>query len=161
MAKDPAFLFYPGDWLGGTMGMSLTQKGAYFHLLMVQFNNGHMTEDMIRHEVGHIWDKIKHKFLKDEDGLWYNKRLKDEKEKRIKYAESRKNNKNGKNQHKKNGHMTYHMENENYNNKNGVNFNEEKTIVFFADGTKQNLGKLQQMEAKTQPASYFQKGITY
>lgn len=39
MAKDPAFLFYPGDWLGGTMGMSLTQKGAYFHLLMVQFNN--------------------------------------------------------------------------------------------------------------------------
>lgn len=22
MAKDPAFLFYPNDWLGGTMGMT-------------------------------------------------------------------------------------------------------------------------------------------
>ena len=27
MAKDPAFLFYPGDWLGGTMGMTLEEKG--------------------------------------------------------------------------------------------------------------------------------------
>jgi hypothetical protein len=22
MGKDPAFLFYPGDWLGGTIGVS-------------------------------------------------------------------------------------------------------------------------------------------
>ncbi|MHA2039809.1 MAG: hypothetical protein ACW98X_25615, partial [Promethearchaeota archaeon] len=42
MAKDPAFLFYPGDWLGGTMLFSRAHKGAYMDLLMAQFNNGHM-----------------------------------------------------------------------------------------------------------------------
>jgi uncharacterized protein YdaU (DUF1376 family) len=38
MAKDPAFLFYPTDWLGGTMGMTFEQKGAYMNFLMLQFN---------------------------------------------------------------------------------------------------------------------------
>ena len=43
MSKDPAFLFYPGDWLGGTMLMTRHHKGAYMDLLMAQYNNGHMT----------------------------------------------------------------------------------------------------------------------
>lgn len=59
MAKDPAFLFYPNDWLGGTMGMTFEEKGAYLELLMLQFNRGHMTTDMINHMVGHLWDKVK------------------------------------------------------------------------------------------------------
>ena len=46
MAKDPAFLFYPNDWLGGTMGMTFEEKGAYMELLMMQFNRGHMTSHM-------------------------------------------------------------------------------------------------------------------
>ena len=44
MGKDPAFLFYPNDWLGGTMGMTFEQKGAYMELLMMQFNQGQFTE---------------------------------------------------------------------------------------------------------------------
>ena len=35
MAKDPAFLFYPGDWIGGTMGMTFEEKGAYMEILMM------------------------------------------------------------------------------------------------------------------------------
>ena len=34
MSKDPAFLFYPNDYLGGTMGMTFEMKGAYIDLLI-------------------------------------------------------------------------------------------------------------------------------
>jgi len=127
MAQDPAFLFYPNDWLGGTMGMSFEEQGAYLSLLLMQFNRGHMTEHMIRHTVGHLWDKIKDKFSVDDNGLYYNKRLKFEHEKRQNYSKSRANNKKGLNQHtKKEGHMTSHMENE--------NINEDETVIVLDRG---------------------------
>lgn len=120
MAKDPAFLFYPGDWLGGTMGMTFEEKGAYMELLMLQFNRGHMTEDMIGQTVGHLWDNLKDKFAKDDEGLYYNIRLQEEKEKRQKYTKSRYNNLSGTNQYSEieenqAGHTTSRMENENEN----------------------------------------------
>jgi len=120
MAKDPAFLFYPNDYIGGTMGMTFEEKGAYMELLMMQFNRGHMTEHMIRQTVGQLWDTIKDKFTKDEQGLYFNTRLEEEKLKRQKFTESRRNNKSGNNQYTKKtkkevGHMTEHMENENEN----------------------------------------------
>lgn len=127
MAKDPAFLFYPNDWIGGTMGMTFEEKGAYMELLMMQFNRGHMTTHMIGQVVGQTWDKIKHKFKADQSGLFYNERLELEIFKRANYSKSRNNNRLGKNQHTKNkettennlGHMTTHMsghmENENIN----------------------------------------------
>jgi len=120
MAKDPAFLFYPNDWIGGTMGMTFEEKGAYMELLMLQFNRGHMTEHMIGLTIGQMFGRIKDKFIQDKEGLWYNDRLELEKNKRKSYVESRYNNKSGLNQHKnkksiKSGHMTIHMENENEN----------------------------------------------
>jgi uncharacterized protein YdaU (DUF1376 family) len=123
MAKDPAFLFYPGDWLGGTIGMTFEQKGAYMELLMMQFTRGHMTEHMIRHVIGQNWDTLKDKFKQDQTGLWYNERLDLEKDRRQNFVLSRKNNIKGENQHtkvhKKTGHktkhMTFHMENEDIN----------------------------------------------
>lgn len=116
MGKDPAFLFYPGDWLGGTMGMTFEEKGAYMELLMLQFNRGHMTKDMIGHTVGQLWGQIQDKFIQDDKGLWFNERLDEEKLKRQNYTLSRKNNKTGNNQHtKEKGHMTSHMENEDVN----------------------------------------------
>lgn len=124
MAKDPAFLFYPSDWISGTLGMTFEEKGAYFELLMTQFNQGHMTSHMIGRMVGQLWSSIQHKFIQDENGLWYNFRLEEEKKKRKAFTESRRNNIKGKNQytekttkkvgHKK-GHMTSHMENVNVN----------------------------------------------
>ena len=75
MAKDPAFLFYPNDWIGGTMGMTFEEKGAYMELLMLQFNRGHMTEHMIGLTIGQMFGRIKDKFIQDKEGLWYNDRL--------------------------------------------------------------------------------------
>jgi hypothetical protein len=142
MAKDPAFLFYPGDWLGGVMGMTFEEKGAYMEILMLQFNRGHMTEHMIRQTIGQLWINIQDKFVKDENGLWYNVRLEIEKKKREEFTKSRRNNVSGKNQYTKNdlkteGHMTKHMENENRNiNKDIIEvkkeiFNFKKSLINF------------------------------
>lgn len=126
MAKDPAFLFYPNDWIGGTMGMTFEEKGAYMELLMMQFNRGHMEGHMIGQVVGQMWDKIKTKFVQDAEGKWYNVRLEEEQIKRKSFTDSRKNNLTGQNQytkkkgHKK-GHMTSHMEDENENVNNNIN----------------------------------------
>ena len=131
MAKDPAFLFYPNDWIGGTMGMTFEEKGAYMELLMAQFNRGHMTKHMIGQiigqNVGQIWDTIKDKFEIDADGNYFNRRLEEEQKKRKAFTESRRNNIKGENQHTKKTeksrsydqtsdvHMSEHMENENIN----------------------------------------------
>jgi len=133
MSKDPAFLFYPNDWIGGTMGMSLEDKGAYMEILMMQFNVGHMTSHMIGQVVGQKWDNIKHKFRMDSEGKFFNERLELEKDKRKKFTKSRHNNISGNNQHKKtnnklghmDGHTTSHMENENENVNEDIN-----TIIF-------------------------------
>lgn len=162
MAKDPAFLFYPNDWLGGTMGMSFAEKGAYMELLMMQFNRGHMTTDMIGHTVGQLWDKIQHKFRLDESGLWFNERLDLEKEKRKLYVKSRNNNMLGKNQHQKkqskeqksDGHMTSHMENENENenisliNKRGIDFD------IFWDLYDKKVGNLDKLKTEWEGLTY-------
>jgi hypothetical protein len=126
--KDPAFLFYPNDYLGGTLGMTFEEKGAYMELLMMQFNRGHMTSHMIGQTVGQIWVNIQDKFKVDPQGLFYNERLEMEQEKRKTFTSSRKNNLLGKNQHTKNdkkvGHMTSHMENENENENRNINKDE-------------------------------------
>ena len=98
MSKDPAFLFYPNDYIGGTMGMTFEEKGAYMELLMLQFNRGHMNIHMIERTIGENWKNIKDKFKQDENGLFYNERLEQEKEKRANFTESRRNNRSGINQ---------------------------------------------------------------
>lgn len=118
--------------------MTFEEKGAYMELLVLQFNRGHMSHHMILHSVGHLWDKIKDKFIQDDAGLWYNVRLDQEKEKRIKYSESRKSNRKGhtKSAEKEqdvsehmNNHMSPHMENENINRNIDVNNIDLKPIL--------------------------------
>ena len=128
MAKDPAFLFYPNDYIGGTMGMTFEQKGAYIELLMLQFNRGHMDSHMINHTVGQLWHVIKSKFTQDENGLWYNQRLDIEKTKRKAFSESRRNNIKGKNQYTQ-GHMTKHMENEDEDVNDIINDNDNEKLM--------------------------------
>lgn len=43
----------------------------------------------------------------------------------------------------------------------GESYEEEKTIVRYTDGTSRKLSKMQQIEAKSMPASYFVKGKNY
>jgi uncharacterized protein YdaU (DUF1376 family) len=150
MAKDPAFLFYPGDYVSGTMGMTFEEKGAYMDLLMLQFNRGHMNTHMIQHTVGHLWEQVKCKFIQDDEGLWYNVRLDFEKDKRKTFTESRRNNIKPKEKPKKepsyethmNTHMDSHMENENeninkdiINNKSKCNFEEALEYISIRLGT--------------------------
>ena len=135
--KDPAFLFYPGDWIAGTMLMTLEERGAYISLLMCQFNNGHMTIDMMERMISHmkfieIWPKIKGKFIEDENGNFYNDRLEFEQIKRRKYVESRGKNrkqvKKDSNEFHMIAHMNNHMENENENINRDINKNKGKHL---------------------------------
>lgn len=83
--QDPAFLFYPNDYLGGTAGMSLLEKGAYMELLVMQFNKGAFTKDQAKKLLnGHfeeVWKVLCEKFT-EVDGKFFNERLQLEKEKR-------------------------------------------------------------------------------
>ena len=95
MAKDPAFLFYPGDWLQGTMGMSFEEQGAYLQLLIYQFNCGKFSKAQAKQVLSicsaSVFDKVLQKF--DTDGTFFWKqRLTDEIDRRKKFSESRRNN---------------------------------------------------------------------
>jgi len=92
MSKDPAFLFYPNDYLGGTMGMTFEQKGAYIDLLIFQFNNHHFTEEQAKQVLNicfaNAWQVLKNKFKKEGE-FYFNERLRTEVDKRKAYTESR------------------------------------------------------------------------
>ena len=114
--KDPAFLFYSSDFLTGTMFMSDTQVGKYIKILCTQHQKGHLSEkDMLK--ICKRYDKdIFEKFVKDEDGKYYNIRLEKEITKRREYSKSRSDNRKNKISFE-NICFSYvkHMENENEN----------------------------------------------
>ena len=128
--KDPAFLFYSNDFLSGTMLMSNEEVGIYIKLLCLQHQQGHLKEeDML--SIG-ATKKVFSKFIKDDDGNYYNERLEYEANKRKSYSESRKNNRKKKETYEKDmlnicNSYEEHMENENENiNKNNIKNNSKK-----------------------------------
>jgi hypothetical protein len=116
MAKDPAFLFYPNDWAGGTIAMTRHQKGCYLDLIIAQFNLGPLSLEEIKtvlgSDFGQVWPTLQKKF-KCENGLYLNERLSFEKERRSNYAESRRKNRKS---------YVQHMENENRNENTNINY---------------------------------------
>jgi uncharacterized protein YdaU (DUF1376 family) len=132
MSKDPAFLFYPNDYLGGTMGMSCEQKGAYIDLLIFQFNNHNFTEAQAKQVLSicfaSVWEVLKNKFKTEGENneFFYNERLRLEIDKRKAFSESRRINalhpKTFK-KTKKNTKKAYakHMGNENENENKDIN----------------------------------------
>lgn len=99
MAKDPAFLFYPGDWLGGTMLFTRHQKGCYIDLLMAQFNSGPLSLEHIKALLGQdqaVWTVLQIKFKLDNNGKFFNEKLATEIEKRKSFVASRGTNRSGK-----------------------------------------------------------------
>lgn len=111
MAKDPAFLFYPGDFNTGTQFFSDEQVGKYMRLLMAQHQHGHLTEKQVIH-ICKSYDKdIMAKFTKDTQGNFFNKRLEDETVRRKKFSESR--SKNRKANQKTSSSYVPHMETKN------------------------------------------------
>lgn len=92
------------------MLFSRAHKGAYMDLLMTQFNFGHLSLDDVKTVLGadfdSMWEsRLSAKFSVDDNGLFFNKRLEDEKNKRIGFTESRR-----KNLDKQDTHMEQHMD---------------------------------------------------
>ena len=117
MAKDPAFLFYTGDFTTGTQFLSDEQVGKYIRLLMAQHQHGRLSEKQVI-IICKIYDnEIMSKFKKDDDGFFYNERLESEVSKRKAFSESRSNNKKGKTKDLFMTSKSYdnHMEDENEN----------------------------------------------
>ena len=96
MANDPAFLFYPSDFLTGTFAMSNEQVGAYIRLLCLQHQQGHMRPKTCGFVLGSMsvsdQQEVLAKFETDGEGNLYNQRLAEEIDKRRKYVGSCKKN---------------------------------------------------------------------
>ena len=92
MAKDPALLFYTSDFLSTTQGLDLKEIGMLIKLLCVQHQTGHLSKKAINLSVGEVSDDVLSFFKIDENGLYYNERLDNEKKRRADYSESRRKN---------------------------------------------------------------------
>jgi uncharacterized protein YdaU (DUF1376 family) len=94
--KDPAFLFYSDNFMSGTMFFSDEQVGKYIRLLCAQHLTGHLLENHMIFICKKYDEEIFKKFVKDEEGKYYNIRLEEEIIKRYNYSKSRSENKLGK-----------------------------------------------------------------
>ena len=92
MSKDPAFLFYSSDFLNGVSDLTMEERGQYITLLCLQHQKGSLSEKTIRLSVGSVSVDVMKKFIKDEEGNYYQERLKEEIQKRANFTESRRNN---------------------------------------------------------------------
>lgn len=92
MAKDPAVLFYTSDFLLGTAFFTDEQTGQYIKLLCHQHQSGHIPKDFMLQILKSNDNPTWGKFITDENGLYFNKRMEEEIQKRKNYSESRKKN---------------------------------------------------------------------
>lgn len=124
MSKDPAVLFYTSDFLAGTSFFTMEQRGQYITLLCQQHQQGSIPENHMIFICGSLDSPVINKFQRDENGNYYNVRMREEAVKRANYCKSRGKNKKGKvkkshisksydNSYE--NHMSVHMENENEN----------------------------------------------
>lgn len=95
--KDPAFLFYPSDFLVGTMLFSYEQKGKYIEILcLMHSKGGYLQVDELKRFLDTNDKKdleVLNKFKKDNNGF-YNQRLLDEIEKRQRHKNKQRENAN-------------------------------------------------------------------
>jgi hypothetical protein len=154
MSKDPAFLFYSSDFLTGTLLMSMEQKGKFITLLCIQHQKGHMIEKDMLQICGTYDEDIFSKFKKDNDGKFYNERLKEEVEKRKAYSESRRNNRKKK-EDMIDTSKTYdeHMENENENE--NKDLNKSKKVSSFQKPTVEQVEEYMKERGMSNYASRF------
>ena len=90
--NDPAVLFYTSDFLTGITSLTNDEIGQYIKLLCIQHQTGHLSEKTIKLSVGIVSEDVLSKFIKDENGLYYNERMDIEINKRNEFVNSRKRN---------------------------------------------------------------------
>ncbi len=125
MSKDPAFLFYSSDFLTGVSDLTMEERGQFITLLCLQHQKGALSEKLMRLQCGGIPNAdVLAKFRIDENGLYYNKRIEEEREKRQAHSDKQRLNaykrwdkdKNKNNKTLYNGNaMAMPLENENEN----------------------------------------------
>lgn len=125
MSKDPAVLLYTSDFLSGTMTMTDEQVGKYIRLLCLQHQKGFLTEKDMTYICRTYDEDVYGKFIQ-EDGKYYNVRMREEAQKRKKYSESRKNNISKRYENKDATTYVEHMENENENTNKDIVLNKSK-----------------------------------
>lgn len=92
MAKDPAILFYTGDFLNGCTCLTMEERGQYITLLCLQHQLGHLSEKTIRLSLGSVSVDVLSKLQKDSAGNYFNERMELEMQKRAQFIDSRKDN---------------------------------------------------------------------
>ena len=112
MSKDPAVLFYPNDFIASTALWSDADAGLYIRLLCYQHINGGIQPEDFEQLCGDN-RRVRAKFVKHEDGLYYNERMLKETNKRYAYIQSRQANgeKGGRPKNHMDNHMDNHMRN--------------------------------------------------
>lgn len=101
MAKDPRFNFYPDNYMGGTLGFTLEQHGAYLQLIILQSKLMQFTADQAvnhiatfyrgnYHGATELWNFLLPKFETNGTHFW-NARLRKEMEKSKKHSELQSN----------------------------------------------------------------------
>ncbi len=131
MAKDPAVLFYYQDFLVGTEFMDDSEVGIYIRLLCHLYDKNELSEKQVLRICSasafeNIPDDVKNKLKRDNNGMYFNQRARDEKEKRLLFTESRRKNALGIKTKKA---SAKHMEDENENENIIVYDNDIKNIV--------------------------------
>jgi hypothetical protein len=134
--------------------MSMEQKGKFITLLCIQHQKGHMIEKDMLQICGTYDEDIFSKFKKDNDGKFYNERLKEEVQKRKAYSESRRNNRKKK-EDMIDTSKTYdeHMENENENE--NKDLNKSKKVASFQKPTLEQVEEYMKERGMSNYASRF------
>ncbi len=92
MGKDPAFLFYPGDFLMGVSDLTMEERGQLITLLSMHHQKGRLSKKSIDVAVPNVSKDVLAKFSIDQKGLYYNKRLEEEADKRRKHCQKQSHN---------------------------------------------------------------------
>jgi hypothetical protein len=85
--KCPSMNFYPESFITGTRRMTDEEVGIYIRALCYQFSEGSIESDEWRE----FPERVKKKFIKTPEG-YKNERLEFEKDRKNRYAESRRKN---------------------------------------------------------------------
>jgi len=116
MAKDPAFLFYPGDYLRDTQTLSSNSQVAYDRIMCEHMRNICISQQQLKFFTKRLspdeLDEIMF-VLSESDGGYQIEWIAESINKRRAYSESRRNNRKGKKSNNTSKTYDEHMENEN------------------------------------------------
>ncbi len=145
MTKDPAFLFYPSDFLMGVMLMNNTDVGIYIKTLcLLHQHGGYLSQKKLETALGLLPVSVIEKLQKNENDELYSRRLIEESIKRNTYCDSRRKNIQ-KRYEKSTYEPTYvttdvvHMENRNRNRNKDLNINNNGIINTDIDTVSNNI----------------------